>query len=120
MTTTATDTKPAATKTWTRRIIWSCKCGLVQRHEYAAVSTYRFTDRVYGTHKYSEPRVTREVDGVRRDVSFDYKCPCGRDRKGAQVKGVRTDHVCDARCQGATGSNCECACGGENHGKAHG
>jgi hypothetical protein len=28
-------------------------------------------------------------------------------------------HECDARCMGATGKtmNCECACGGRNHGK---
>ena len=28
-------------------------------------------------------------------------------------------HVCDARCMGATGKtmNCECSCGGKNHGR---
>ena len=25
-------------------------------------------------------------------------------------------HKCDARCQNAKGHNCECSCGGENHG----
>ena len=28
-------------------------------------------------------------------------------------------HVCDARCMNATGTNCECSCGGENHGRGH-
>lgn len=26
-------------------------------------------------------------------------------------------HKCDARCMNAKGNNCECACGGANHGK---
>jgi hypothetical protein len=26
-------------------------------------------------------------------------------------------HKCDSRCLNAKGGNCECACGGENHGK---
>lgn len=26
-------------------------------------------------------------------------------------------HKCDARCQHAKGHDCECSCGGENHGK---
>jgi hypothetical protein len=25
-------------------------------------------------------------------------------------------HKCDARCMGAKGHNCECSCGGKNHG----
>jgi hypothetical protein len=27
-------------------------------------------------------------------------------------------HKCDARCMGATGHDCECSCGGKNHGAA--
>lgn len=27
---------------------------------------------------------------------------------------------CDGRCMGATGPNCDCSCGGKNHGCAHG
>lgn len=27
-------------------------------------------------------------------------------------------HICDVRCQSATGHNCECQCGGQNHGIA--
>lgn len=27
------------------------------------------------------------------------------------------DHVCDARCMNAIGPNCECGCGGKNHGR---
>jgi hypothetical protein len=28
-------------------------------------------------------------------------------------------HQCDARCLNALGPNCECSCGGENHGRGH-
>jgi hypothetical protein len=37
------------------------------------------------------------------------------------VKGtVVESKVCDGRCMAATGPNCECSCGGENHGGGHG
>jgi len=29
------------------------------------------------------------------------------------------EHVCDSRCMNATGPNCECGCGGENHGRGY-
>lgn len=29
------------------------------------------------------------------------------------------DHKCDARCINAKGPNCECSCGGHNHGASH-
>lgn len=29
-------------------------------------------------------------------------------------------HKCDARCMSAIGHNCECSCGGKNHGAANG
>ena len=36
-----------------------------------------------------------------------------------QYKNFASKHVCDARCMGATGKtmNCECSCGGKNHGR---
>ncbi len=36
------------------------------------------------------------------------------------VKGtVNPDHKCDSRCTNAKGHNCDCSCGGENHGSAY-
>lgn len=35
------------------------------------------------------------------------------------IKAKITDHKCDARCLNAKGGNCECSCGGANHGKGH-
>ncbi len=38
-----------------------------------------------------------------------------------RVNGVyRPEIPCSAKCVGATGHNCECACGGKNHGAGHG
>lgn len=35
-----------------------------------------------------------------------------------QLQGrVNDEKVCDARCMGAVGPSCDCACGGENHGR---
>lgn len=44
--------------------------------------------------------------------------PCGHGRMKAQpVKGRTNDGVrCDARCQNARRHDCECSCGGDNHG----
>lgn len=33
---------------------------------------------------------------------------------------LNPEKVCDGRCMGATGPNCECQCGGANHGCNHG
>lgn len=47
-------------------------------------------------------------------------CGCNREIYFRDVKGVTNpDHNCDARCLSATGHNCECACGGRNHGASH-
>ena len=47
-------------------------------------------------------------------------CPkCGKLMSFGQLKAVTApEHVCDARCINARGHNCECSCGGANHGKA--
>jgi hypothetical protein len=34
---------------------------------------------------------------------------------GRYVEG----HVCDSRCMNAIGPNCDCSCGGANHGRGH-
>jgi hypothetical protein len=40
----------------------------------------------------------------------------GRTIGGKRVRGVVTDHQCDAACLNAKGHLCECSCGGANHG----
>lgn len=45
---------------------------------------------------------------------------CGRYMVGKRISGtVNVGVPCDRRCTGATGHNCECSCGGINHGADH-
>lgn len=46
---------------------------------------------------------------------------CKRMMTFGPLKGILNNAVpCDARCTNARGHNCECSCGGENHGKLWG
>ena len=53
------------------------------------------------------------------DTEFGLCHQCGRMMIYGQLKGyMRPEVPCDARCTGARGHNCECSCGGANHGVA--
>lgn len=60
----------------------------------------------------------RESDGVRHVQPI--KC-CGKATTWNYLKAwVNLDVKCDARCTDAKGFQCECSCGGENHGTTGG
>lgn len=64
----------------------------------------------------------RYVEGSLRCWDEDRTCPkCGLGFGNANiVVGVlNPEHKCDARCMSAKGGDCECGCGGRNHGIAH-
>ncbi len=43
---------------------------------------------------------------------------CGKKMDWNFLRAFEVAEIpCDARCTGARGHNCECSCGGENHGK---
>lgn len=45
---------------------------------------------------------------------------CGKPRLAERVIGKRSErHECDARCMASKGPNCECSCGGLNHGASY-
>lgn len=48
-------------------------------------------------------------------------CPgCRAQVSVTAVMGVMSeDHICGERCLASKGPNCECSCGGANHGKSH-
>ena len=48
-------------------------------------------------------------------------CPhCSASMTVQAVSGTYSAaHECGARCLASTGPNCECSCGGANHGKSH-
>ena len=58
-------------------------------------------------------------------ASLDDRRPCGTDgcdrvltvrNCKPQYGSYSTETICDGRCMGATGQNCDCQCGGMNHG----
>jgi hypothetical protein len=54
-------------------------------------------------------------------VAVTARCPDHGVYRLQAVRGkLAPEHKCDARCMNATGHNCECSCGGANHGLAHG
>jgi hypothetical protein len=44
------------------------------------------------------------------------KC-CGARLKWVTVRAKKTEHECDSRCRNAKGGDCDCSCGGVNHGR---
>lgn len=64
--------------------------------------------------------LTREAcSGTMLTLANDERCP-SHPRNRMRVRVIEgkfsADHVCDSRCTGAIGPNCECQCGGANHG----
>lgn len=53
------------------------------------------------------------------DIENGVCTTCSRMKTFGVLKAyLRPEHKCDARCTGARGHNCECSCGGANHGIA--
>lgn len=99
------------------RYIYSCKnkaCKQVRSIDYPES---RQSYRGYGRYAF----VAFRINEYGREVEAGYEslCSCGRHATGVRVKGFVTEHVCDARCTSAKGPNCECSCGGKNHGQAY-
>ena len=55
------------------------------------------------------------------DIPYRMACPCcGKAFIVLEgIYGRESAGRCDSRCTGATGHNCECSCGGSNHGADH-
>lgn len=42
---------------------------------------------------------------------------CGKARSAKMVRGkLSVKHICNAKCMSSTGFQCDCSCGGKNHG----
>lgn len=89
--------------------IHRCKtCNTVTRVEYRR----QMNSIGYGR---KEAVYFRESDGAKHVQPVE--C-CGRATSWNWLKSFLNPAVkCDARCTHAKGFNCECSCGGENHGK---
>lgn len=116
-------------KTWTRmktaHVIYKCKkCKCAVRKTFDVET--RCEDNEHPEYYLRKTRCYKRVAGGRWiDAHYFYfpmqDCPsCAGPLAGKAINGVfKADHPCDARCTGATGHNCECSCGGANHGMDH-
>lgn len=104
---------------------YSCKCKLCKAKWTTELSDYMAT---YNAHEpncpgYSDYFLKRTKGMVRpmtrdRMAAEQYQMACFcLDRRPIQGR-YNAEIKCDGRCMGATGHNCECSCGGANHGKA--
>jgi hypothetical protein len=49
--------------------------------------------------------------------AFQNPCACGRPLTFSAIRGrMNAEIKCNAKCTGAKGHDCECSCGGKNHG----
>ncbi|MEO8973624.1 MAG: hypothetical protein ABI406_18700 [Ktedonobacteraceae bacterium] len=102
----------------TTRSIFTCKNKLC-KHVWAV--DYRKVFSYMGGNSYYPERAEYDmyqVSNGEQKSCINTLCPCCK-HIGIEkiVKGKQSEHVCDARCTGAKGADCECSCGGENHGK---
>ena len=100
----------------TKRIIYhcirkACKAAKTVDHKVHIVET-----RTAGAYY---PQVHKYYDGM-HSYPIAPACPkCGGRMLGKPIKGtLSANHKCDSRCTNARGSDCECSCGGKNHGAA--
>jgi hypothetical protein len=67
---------------------------------------------------YTIRRTFKEI--YKHDLNFaGERCPAHPEwkLKWDEITGIRNDNVkCGPKCQNAKGKNCECSCGGINHG----
>ena len=90
------------------------KCKGIVKHTYVA-STGGYFRGLYRQHEDSE-RWSIQADAYQ-------PCPlCGAPESLSYDKPIKgrfnADVPCDGRCTRAKGSDCECSCGGANHGSA--
>ena len=104
-----TTTYPA---TKTVRIIWKCK--------NPACHKIWAEDEIYISTGYSFDRYGKKTLHYHPSRYYTVKlCPScnGNNTRSTIVHGSYSpDHKCDPRCTGAHGGDCDCSCGGANHG----
>ena len=111
-------------------VIFRCKkCKFIRREDVVIES--RSVDNEHPVHYLRKTESSKREAGGRwvqaRYFSLSRPCNCKPvypghcpQAGGKAIEGrLKADHPCDARCTGATGHNCECSCGGANHGLEH-
>ena len=90
-----------------RRYVAACRCGA--RAGFTATNS---NIRVAG-------RMVNALvsDGAALPLSNGLAaCSCGREVRVTRVVATVTEHTCGAKCRNSKGPNCDCSCGGKNHG----
>ena len=107
----------------TQTVIYNCKrCKVARRVQYPIDTTTRHTRRLAdGKYMASGVWIVACGGGKPTEYGGDTEmglCPkCGRAMEYGAIDGrINLERKCDARCTSARGHNCECQCGGENHG----
>jgi hypothetical protein len=110
------DLKPAELRSMISRIGKCHACKQVSRRDYTASQEQRVGHGVFAR---TATIFGREVNGRFVRAGADFCCPRCKQHawEGRTLEGQHNAKVrCDARCMGAKGHQCECACGGANHG----
>jgi hypothetical protein len=100
-----------------------CKrCGL--KASFLAESRIR-TNNPYQQYLFTNAN-GKEMRSYSNDTSIiilAHECPAIKKTNYIFLKQVLgrvvMDKLCDGRCMAATGNQCECSCGGKNHGAGH-
>lgn len=108
--------------TTTREVRYNFACRSKRCGKRASMLVTRETDRI--TLPDGRPHIVARrfiLDGVKvHELSIAPMC-CGYHMNGGPVNGKTNPKIkCNAKCTGATGHDCTCACGGKNHGADHG
>lgn len=91
-----------------RLAMFKCKCGRRFRAEV-----------LFDGVTYTTPAAWQAVHpNWTYDLRPVAQCPaCGAVRRGRAIVGRLVERItCGARCQNATGPDCDCSCAGHNHG----
>jgi hypothetical protein len=107
-------------------IIYNCKgCKKGKRVEYPIGNARTGFTRIDSTGTAVPAAVWIQSCGGGRptvyggDIEMGICATCHKMMSFGTLKAfVNPDHKCDARCTSARGHNCECSCGGVNHGVA--
>lgn len=105
-------------------VLYNCKrCKVGKRVEYPLVQK---AYEGYGRYSYRAYRQGAELTQWGKPTGqfakifagYDNECPqCKRPMQWHRLEAAHNPEVkCDARCTGARGHQCECSCGGKNHG----
>jgi hypothetical protein len=125
------DDTTSSTRTGPAHVLYRCRyCEQSTKHTHVWRQTFT---RTTATRAWWNPTMGREVRlpeitwtdahgtttrGEQAPVS-----PCGTCRRptsGRPIQGrCNLAHRCDVRCLYAKGPDCECSCGGKNHGAGH-